>query len=351
MSDLNGSQPPGSPPPGDDGGGARKFVWPPARDRVIQVTPSVGVPGESKPRAAPSFSELVAERGAASRSAAPTGRPQHTARAMVRGSLDDDGWWEQVERVWLGVNAPPLLQRAREAAWVPDGVEHYCRRCGATREPGEAPIVLSETSEACERCQAARLAWGRFIRLGEYEPPLDRWIHEVKFTRFRRLGEGLGVWLGEAIAAEIERSRVRIALPPEVVIVPVPMSGWRRWTRGIDHTLTIARGVRRATGGTIVRALRRAHRPSQLDVRPSDRTKNLVGAFRLAKGSEKRLRGRLVVVVDDVSTTGATLSACVRILKGLQREGKPQSGSAESGEIWAAALAWTAEHRRTAPMT
>jgi predicted amidophosphoribosyltransferase len=251
--------------------------------------------------------------------------------------------------VWLSVSAPPLLERASAAGWVPDSPTHYCRRCGATAQPNQQ-VGVGEPN-GCDTCADVRLPWDRFVRLGEYEAPLEHWIKEVKYTRFRRLGESLGVWLGESIAAEIERARAASPgslpeLPP--AIVPAPMSFLHRLTRGIDHALTISRGVRSGTGGVIVPALTRAHRPSQLDVSPSDRRANVARAFRARARMLPRLEGRLVVVVDDVTTTGATLSACVRSLKGLFR-------SAGSGRgyppIWAAAAAWTSPERRTGPMS
>ena len=248
--------------------------------------------------------------------------------------------------MWLSVTAPVLLERAAAAGWVPDGPEHYCRRCGASARAGEQ--AADQDPEGCEACRGRSIAWDRLVRLGEYEAPLDRWVHEVKYTRFRALGEGLGRWLGESIAAEIERARA--ARPGEIpdgppVIVPVPMSFVHRLSRGIDHTMTICRGVRQSTGGTIVRALTRGHRPSQLDVLHSDRQANVAGAFRARRSAVSRLEGRLVVVVDDVTTTGATLRGCVRSVQGLFRRTGGKGKARRCPPIWVAAAAWTGPER------
>ena len=212
-----------------------------------------------------------------------------------------------VEDVWLQRSSPTLRERMRAAGWSPDAAADYCPRCGTTCGP------YASDDTGCEWCRARDLPWVRTVRLGSYEGLLRQLVLEVKFTAWRRLGTELGTMLGHSLrdALDAAGDRGRIA------IVPVPMSFRRRMATGIDHALVMARAAAAVAGVPIVRALLRRHGPTQLDVAPSERARN---AGRLI-----RARGRvrvpwadggpwIVVLLDDVRTTGATLSAAARAL-------------------------------------
>ncbi len=141
----------------------------------------------------------------------------------------------------------------------------------------------------------------------------------------RFLALDLGRQLGHAIRERMNAAGVEDAT---VVVCPVPTTWRRRMGRGIDHAGIIAAGVRDAIGNTtLVRLIRRAHRPSQRDVPPSLRAMNVAGAFKPYRGLPAGTT--LVVVVDDVRTSGATLSAACRTIRGITR----------SMPVWAASLA------------
>jgi ComF family protein len=169
------------------------------------------------------------------------------------------------------------------------------------------------------------------VRLGGYEGLLRDLIHELKFTAWRRVGRDLGRLLGEAVleqAAGLEPSRV--------VLVPVPTTWLRRWMRGVDHSLEICRGVQSVTGWRIQKLLTRGHRASQIGLTGPRRLRNVRGAFR----SRGLLReADLVVVIDDVRTTGATLTECCRELQ------NGVSGSGSGVALWCATVAVTAGAR------
>lgn len=237
---------------------------------------------------------------------------------------------ESFERTWLTPVAEPLARRMRSAGWTPDTFDVYCNRCGGNVGPHEADEF------GCAACASRRLPWSRFLRLGVYESPLDAWVKEVKFSRFRSLGVDLGRLLGERL-----RDAGALAPAPErVVVTPVPSSFRRRMSRGVDHALVIARGVSRELQIPIVPALRTRHRPSQRAVTVSQRRRNAAGAFQLRRGVD--LSGWTVLLVDDVRTSGATLAAAARALRS-GAAGRPKS---QRPVVWAAALATTEEGGR-----
>jgi predicted amidophosphoribosyltransferase len=230
----------------------------------------------------------------------------------------------EFERTWLGLTTPPLRDRIVEAGWAPDDPHQYCRRCGSTVGPHDADDT------GCSACRGKRLEWDRMVRLGPFIGLLREMVLEVKFTRWRRLGHELGEVLGRAVLAAAENEGAG-----DGVIVPVPMSARRRLVRGIDHTMVIARGISAVTGWRVVRGLERRHRPTQASLPASERRANIAGAI---TGRDRvELDARLVVVVDDVTTTRATMTAaCRAIRKSLGN--KPEG---ERGEVWGVVLGVT----------
>ena len=107
------------------------------------------------------------------------------------------------------------------------------------------------------------------------------------------------------------RARGSEVLSEADVAVPVPLHPSRRRERGFNQAEDLARNV----GLPMVTALRRVRRtPPQADLPAGKRHGNVRGAF--GPGKECRsVTGRIVVLIDDVSTTGATLDACARVLK------------------------------------
>jgi ComF family protein len=94
-------------------------------------------------------------------------------------------------------------------------------------------------------------------------------------------------------------------------VVPVPLHRWRRRSRGFNQADDLARQL----GPPVVPALRRVRATrTQAELPAAKRHGNVHHAFATAR-PHVDLRGRIVVLVDDVSTTGATLEACGRVLR------------------------------------
>jgi ComF family protein len=249
----------------------------------------------------------------------PRSLPDHDDITPISAAVEPSGAvgrWTQFERTWLSPVAEPLARRVADGLWAPDAPEAYCDVCGSDVGPHEA------SEFGCAACRDRRLPWSRFVRLGRYAPPLELWVQEVKFGAFHALGRDFGRLLGRAL----RDAGALGSLGDAPVVVPLPTSFRRRMVRRIDHAGVIAQGVAQELSATCVRALRRGHRPSQRAVAPSDRAANVRGAFR-ARGKGD---SRGVVLVDDVTTSGATLRAASRELC-----------RAGWGEVWVACVAVT----------
>ena len=133
-----------------------------------------------------------------------------------------------------------------------------------------------------------------------------RALHELKYSGEQRLAEPLG-------AAIAHRWR-QIGVGGDV-IAHVPVSQERLRTRGYDQAALLAREVGRELGRPAVEALAR-HRATvpQFELDRSMRAGNVAGAFRVRSTARTAIAGRWIVLVDDVTTTGATLAACAQAL-------------------------------------
>jgi ComF family protein len=126
------------------------------------------------------------------------------------------------------------------------------------------------------------------------------------------LAEGLGEWIGQCWAGQA-REQFR-ALEVDA-IVPVPLHWWRRWKRGYNQSQALAFGLGQGLGvPCLPAALRRVRYTAyQTHQEPTQRKVNVRDAF--APRDRARLRGKHILLVDDVLTTGATAHEASRALK------------------------------------
>lgn len=117
----------------------------------------------------------------------------------------------------------------------------------------------------------------------------------------------IGTELGRRIATELESGGFFKGID---TIVPVPLARKRERRRGYNQSLMLAGGIGEVTGITVDGTLlvRTVDNPTQTMRTPQQRIENVAGIFSTAHG--ERIRGKHILLVDDVVTTGATLTAC-----------------------------------------
>jgi ComF family protein len=181
----------------------------------------------------------------------------------------------------------------------------------------------------CGLCRRIELAFTRAVAYGSYEDGLRELIHLLKYNGVRPAANVLGRMLAETIAE----------LAPEfslgsVAIIPVPLFRAKLREREFNHAESIARAAAKLfpqTGRLQLCAgalVRKRETPSQTGLTRHQRRENVRGAF--AAAQPDIVRGREVLIVDDVYTTGATVSECARVLR--------RAGAAK---VWVATVART----------
>ena len=125
-------------------------------------------------------------------------------------------------------------------------------------------------------------------------------------------------------------------------VVPVPLHWRREYPRGFNQAREIARHLGPPVTDVLVR--RRATR-AQVELAADRRRANVAGAFALRRGwcFDHSIRGKKLLLVDDVSTTGATLEACARVLK--------EAGASEVYALTAARVVTMRRTIRPSPIT
>ncbi|MBC7106069.1 MAG: ComF family protein [Firmicutes bacterium] len=178
----------------------------------------------------------------------------------------------------------------------------HCLRCGR-RWSGNA----GKADALCSDCRREAPAFLAARSLGPYEGILRRAVHRLKYGRRAFLGEVLGRLLADLVREDPALCRAQ-------AVVPVPLYAARRHLRGFNQAEVLAR----ATAGplslpvhcNVLRKIRGT--PPQTGLSRRMRRENLRGAFAVCDPAV--LRGRRVLLVDDVLTTGATAAECSREL-------------------------------------
>lgn len=187
----------------------------------------------------------------------------------------------------------PCRRRLRPApgGWI-------CFRCRARLRP-------RGDREAGYRCRDAAHAPWRGAAGYWMEPPLDAFLHALKYEGRRDLARPLS----RLLAARLP------ALPEGGILVPVPLHPTRRRERGFNQAALLARELAPRLGAPVGEEVlvRARYTPPQARLEEGRRGGNVAGAFRVPHPSQ--VRGRPWILVDDVVTTGSTLGEAALALE------------------------------------
>lgn len=202
-----------------------------------------------------------------------------------------------------------------------------CSTCGERLVSGYA--FSSAQGEAhCGLCRRLQPPFAKAAAYGSYQGGLRDLIHLLKYEQVRPAANVLGRMLAEPMA-QLETGFAASG----VVLVPVPLHASKLRQRGFNQSESIARAALKLKLGTRCTLNagvleRRRETQSQTGLTRHQRRENIRGAFVVKQPDQ--ISGREVLLVDDVFTTGTTVSECARILR-----------RAGASKVWVATVART----------
>lgn len=177
-----------------------------------------------------------------------------------------------------------------------------CRSCGYPFELDPGPESL------CAACHAEPPAFDRARAVMAYDAGSRDLVLGFKHADRTDAAPAFAAWMARAAPDFLAAADL---------ISPVPLHRWRLFRRRYNQAALLANALGRDSEAMVVPdlLLRRRNTPSQGHMTPAGRRRNVVGAFAVEPRRRAVLKGCRVLLVDDVMTTGATLSACARVLK------------------------------------
>ena len=140
-----------------------------------------------------------------------------------------------------------------------------------------------------------------------YEEPLRSAFLRYKFSGREHYATSFGKWMADCLTGQEQTEFDFVTF--------APLSQLRRWRRGYDQAELLANEIAAQLNLPLVPTLTKAYRRplSRLEGERSIRSARIMGAYSLRKGAD--VREKRILLVDDITTSGATLSECAQVLK------------------------------------
>ncbi|MCK5533946.1 ComF family protein [bacterium] len=181
--------------------------------------------------------------------------------------------------------------------------EPYCYKCGSNKEVGFL----------CNKCRNIKYYFQRIYICSLYEGILRKCIHSFKYKEKTILQQPLGNLLVTYISKKIDLEEIDC-------LVPVPLFKSQKKRRGFNQVNLLTKKIEKhfAKPQIINNLIRIRKTVPQFDLNRKQRRENVKDAFEVK--NPQLFKGRRILLVDDVCTTGATLNECARVLDQCQVE-------------------------------
>ena len=176
-----------------------------------------------------------------------------------------------------------------------------CRRCGRAAEKLDGEFL-------CEDCRTYKPSFDRAASALSFEGDARAAMNAFKFENHLWLRDDLVDWIEGVVRARFKVEEIDL-------ILPMPSTLWHRLDRGYNQCAYLAKSLAKRLGKPYeTSVLRRKGNPKkQGRLTEEERRTNVIGTFAVRKPAV--IRDKTVMVVDDIMTTGSTLSECAAELK------------------------------------
>lgn len=210
------------------------------------------------------------------------------------------------------VMSVPLPPRCAGCGEIADDDHRFCANCWAALHflsgegCGACGIPMPVADMVCAKCMADPPAHDGVLAAVVYGEIARSLVMRLKYSR----RPGIAKTIAKYLVAHAKHH-------PGAIIVPVPLHRWRIWSRGFNQSALIAGHVAKVTGMEMqIDLLNRVKAtPVLRGLGARERQSAVRQAFKLNDKLASVLKGRNVLLVDDVYTSGATTNACAKVLK------------------------------------
>lgn len=171
-----------------------------------------------------------------------------------------------------------------------------CPNCGSE---------IDESRNSCYSCRNKQVFYKMARAPFVYRDNVKQAIHNFKYHNAKYLGVTFGNYMTSVVVKENFEFNL---------IVPVPLTEKRKKSRGYNQSALLANQISKNLGVPVdeTSLIRTKFSRSQTELQSNERYQNLEDCFQIADSS--RIRGKKILLVDDVMTTGATVEACSKLL-------------------------------------
>ena len=174
-------------------------------------------------------------------------------------------------------------------------VSQVCPQCGR----------LNLQGKYCSRCQKGKFLKGIIAALYYKEGPTKEIIHNIKYNSVTELAPILGKAMAKALKINLAKK--------DILITFAPLHPRRLAQRGFNQAELLAEVIAKESKLKLANLLlKKKNTKQQVELKGGKRRKNLAGVFTFKKCN---IRGKTIIIVDDVTTTGATLNECAKVFK------------------------------------
>lgn len=179
---------------------------------------------------------------------------------------------------------------------LPINFAHTCQICGA-------PVLEGNTR--CDDCRSQDIHFDKAVAAYIFDDTSANLVYGIKYSNAQFAARHLATLLVEPIST----------LEPFDIIIPVPLHENRKKWRGYNQSELVASALSELTSIPLeTQALvRHIETETQQGKGRIERQANMVGAFKVV--DKEKIKGKSILLIDDVFTTGTTVNECARILK------------------------------------